>query len=61
MNEEERNNFVIEEIKAIYEEFDNHINQLVLLRHFLKDLTEVANGAEPNYQFSNIIKFNKKH
>lgn len=54
MNEEERKKFVIEELEAIYEEIDNSINQLVILRRFLKNLVNVSRGSEPNYD--NLIK-----
>lgn len=54
MNEEERKTYVIEELDAIYEEMDNAINQLVVLRRFLKNLVNVSKGAEPNYD--NLIK-----
>lgn len=54
MDEEERKNFVINELDAIYEEIDNSINQLVILRRFLKNLVDVSKGKEPNYD--NLIK-----
>lgn len=54
MNEEERKNYVIKELEAIYEEIDNSINQLVILRRFLKNLVNVSKGSEPNYD--NLIK-----
>lgn len=54
MNEEERKKFVIAELEAIYEEIDNSINHLVILRRFLKNLVNVSKGAEPN--FDNLIK-----
>lgn len=54
MNEEERKTYVIEELEAIYEEIDNSINKLVILRRFLKNLVSVSKGAEPNYD--NLIK-----
>ena len=54
MNEEERNTYVVEELEAIYEEIDNSINHLVILRRFLKNLVDVSKGNEPN--FENIIK-----
>lgn len=54
MNEEERKEFIINELDAIYEEMDNSINQLVILRRFLKNLVNVSKGAEPNYD--NLIK-----
>ena len=56
MNEQERKDFVFKEIDAIYEEFSNDIDHLVLLRHFFKDTLEVAKGAEPNYKASEIFK-----
>lgn len=54
MNEAERKEFVVNELDAIYEEMDNSINQLVILRRFLKNLVNVSKGAEPNYD--NLIK-----
>lgn len=54
MNEEERKIYVIQELDPIYEEIDNSINQLVVLRRFLKNLVNVSKGAEPNYD--NLIK-----
>ncbi len=42
MNEDERKKFVLKEIEAIYEEFDNSVNQLVLLKYFFRDLIAVA-------------------
>lgn len=54
MNDEERKEFVANELDAIYEEMDNSINQLVILRRFLKNLVNVSKGAEPNYD--NLIK-----
>lgn len=54
MDEEERKKFITEELDAIYEEIDNSINQLVILRRFLKNLVNVSKGAEPNYD--NLIK-----
>lgn len=54
MNDEERKEFVVNELDAIYEEMDNSINQLVILRRFLKNLVNVSKGAEPNYD--NLIK-----
>lgn len=59
MNENERFDYVKEELNAIYEELDTNINQQVLLRHFLKNLLSVANGEEPDCQLSKIIKFKK--
>lgn len=54
MNEIERKNYVVEELEAIYEEIDAAINQLVILKRFLKNLVNVSKGADPNYD--NLIK-----
>lgn len=54
MDEVERKTYVINELEAIYEEIDNSINQLVILRRFLKNLVNVSKGEEPNYD--NLIK-----
>lgn len=54
MNDEERKKFVIDELDAIYEEMDNSINYLVILRRFLKNLVDVSKGKDPNYD--NLIK-----
>ena len=58
MNEQERKEFVVNEIEAIYEEVDNSINQLVLSRRFLRNLVDVAKGAEPNYK--NLVRIINK-
>lgn len=54
MNEQEQFTFVTKEIEAIYEDFDDKVNQLILLRYFLNNLLSVTKGAEPSYQFSEI-------
>lgn len=54
MNDEERNTYVKDELEAIYEEIDSSITHLIILRRFLKNLVEVSQGKEPNYE--NIIK-----
>lgn len=56
MNEQERKNFVYNEIEAIYEEFEKDVDHLVLLKHFLKDLVEVAKGSEPTYKASEKLR-----
>jgi len=50
MNEEERKEFIKNELEAVYEEIDNSINQLVMSRSFLKNLVNVANGESPKYK-----------
>ncbi len=45
MNEQERKDFVFNELSAIYDEFQSDIDHLILLRHFFKDLVCVAKGA----------------
>jgi len=57
MNEQERKDFVFNEIEAIYEEFKADVDHLVILRHFFKKLMEVSKGGEPTYKTSDI--FNK--
>lgn len=54
MNERERQELINKEIEALYEELDNTINQLVILRPFFKNLLNVINGTEPAYEFSKI-------
>lgn len=56
MTENEKQEFIRKEIEAIYEEIDITINSLILSRRFLKQLVDVANGAEPDYQLSKLIK-----
>lgn len=59
MNENERQKFVQDEIQAIYEEFDKCFKQLILLKDFLQEVSEVANGAEPNYELIKARKAKK--
>jgi len=57
MNEEERRDFIDKEIEAIYEEIDNSVNQLALIKRFLQKVVEVSKGEEPNYDnLANIVK-----
>ncbi len=58
MNKQERQKYVVAEIEAIYEEVDNSINQLILARKFLKNLVDVAKGAEPEYK--NLVQIINK-
>jgi len=57
MNEAERKEFIKSETKAIYEEFNAYLNQMILLKPFLKKLADVANGENSNYELNEI--FNK--
>ena len=59
MEQTETNVFVKNELEAIYEEFDKYINQLIILKPFIKDLMQVLNGLEPSYKLSDISKKNK--
>ena len=59
MNKAEREEFVKNETKAIFEEFNTYLNQMILLRPFLKNLADVAGGANPNYDLSGIVKKNR--
>jgi hypothetical protein len=56
MNTEERQEFILKEIEAIYEEFDTYLNQLIILKPFIKDLIAVAKGADPTYQLKEVIR-----
>jgi len=56
MNNEERQEFIKKETEAIYEEFNAYVGQMILLKPFLKNLAEVANGANSNYDLNEIIK-----
>lgn len=59
MKKETKNEFITKELEAIYEEYEIYVNQLVMLKPFLKDLIFVINGENPTYKLSEIIK-NKK-
>ncbi len=59
MNEQERCDFIKKETKAIYEEFNIYLSQLILLKPFFLNLVEVANGANSNYELNEIIKKSK--
>lgn len=56
MNEQERQEFINKEVEALYEELENTINQLVMLRPFFKDLLHVINGGDPSYHFSKLVQ-----
>lgn len=56
MKKETRDEFIIKELEIIYEEYENHLNQLLILKPFLKDLIYVAKGEKPTYKLSEIIK-----
>lgn len=47
MQENERVKYVRDEIEAIFEDFDDYVNKLLVIRDFLKDVSTVAKGAEP--------------
>ncbi len=59
MKETETLTFIQNELEAIYEEFDTYLNQLIILKPFIKDLIQASKGLEATYKLSNIIK--KKH
>ena len=56
MNEQGRQEFINREVEALYEELENSINQLVMLRPFFQDLLKVIHGGEPSYKFSEVPK-----
>jgi len=59
MNKTERQKFIKHETKAIYEEFNTYLNQMILLKPFLKNLADVASGADSNYDLCEIFKKSK--
>lgn len=61
MEETELKNFVKNELETIYEEFDAYINQLLILKPFIKDLIQVVNGAQPRYKLSDIFETKKDY
>jgi len=56
MDEEKRLKCVEEELEAIYEDFDANVNQQILLRKFLKNILNVAKGADSAYKLSDLIQ-----
>ncbi len=52
--------YIVMELDAIYEEFDKSVNQLILLRKFLKDLLRVSEGKIPLQSLNKIISETKK-
>ena len=61
MNEIERQEFIKKETNAIYEEFNAYVSQMILLKPFLKNLADVANGANPNYELYELVKGSSKN
>jgi len=41
--------FIKNELEAIYEEFYTSVNQMILLERFLKSLVAIANDETPHY------------
>lgn len=58
MNENERQEFIKNEMGAIYEEFCDALNQIMILKPFIKQLVDVANGI--NYNLDNVIEIRSK-
>lgn len=56
MEDNNRFDFVVEEIEAIYEDFDVTVTQLILIRALIKDLIKVTKGENPSYNLSKIKK-----
>jgi len=52
MNDQKRLEFVAKEIEAITTELEPILKQLSLLNMFVKDVSEVAKGNEPSYNFN---------
>ena len=58
MNDQEKLEFLTEELIAIYEDFEELVNQQILTKEFLKKLIEFAKGINSPYIISenwNII------
>lgn len=54
MNEKEILELVIKELEAIYEDLDINVNQLVLLRDFLKNLLSGTKNTKLSYSLNEI-------
>lgn len=59
MKQKERKDFIKKELQAVYDEFSVYADQINMLKPFIKDLIDVANGAEPTYDLGNFLQ-NKK-
>jgi len=55
MNEQQKQEFINNEIEALYEELNDSINKLVMLRPFFQDLLKVIHGGESSYKFGEIF------
>ncbi len=60
MRKKERQEFIKKELQAIYDEFNVCTAQLNIMKPFIKDLIDVANGAEPIYDLVNFLPKIKK-
>ncbi|MDD3435714.1 MAG: hypothetical protein PHC64_01025 [Candidatus Gastranaerophilales bacterium] len=59
MKLKERREFIRKELQAIYDEFNICINQMIMLKPFIKDLIDVTEGAQPTYDLVGFIQKDK--
>ncbi len=60
MRKKERQEFIKKELQAIYDEFNVCTAQLNIMKPFIKDLVDVANGADPIYDLVEFLPHKKK-
>lgn len=56
MNKIERQEFIKQELQAIYDEFCIHANQIEMLKPFIENLINVSNGAESIFNKDKFIE-----
>jgi len=56
MNNKQRLNFIAREVDAISTELEPLFQQVMLLNDFIKDVSKVAQGAVPSYNFNEVTK-----
>lgn len=59
MKKRQKQEFIKKEMQAIYDEFNVCVSQLNMLKPFVKDLIDVADGAEPTYDLCGFLQKNK--
>jgi hypothetical protein len=60
MNEEDKKELVYLALTDIYHEFNNSINQLVVLREFFKDVLNIKEDKELKYEFPSCLSMKIK-
>lgn len=59
MTEEERKEYIYAAIADLYKELNFSVNNLNIIREFLKDLLNVKAGKNPIYETKNTLKIKK--